>query len=171
MLLTNQNSIQKEIKFRLKAGNSCYYSSQRLLPSRFPSKDMTIKIYKTTILLVMVYGCETSSLILREECSLRVLENRFMRRMFGPKRDENGEWRMLHNEELHSLYCSPHQFGAIKSRNLRLAGHVARMEEGSSAFKFLTGKPTGKSPLGRPRLIWEDNIRMDLEEININAGN
>ena len=83
-------------------------------------------------------------------------------RIFGPKRDENGEWRRLHNEELHSSYSSP---------NIVWAEHVARMEEGRSAFKILTGKPTGKRPLGRPRHRWEDNIRMDLEHIGINVGN
>ena len=70
-------------------------------------------------------------------------------RIFGPKRDENGEWRRLHNEELHSLYRSPNIFRVIKSRILRWAGHVARMGKGRSAFKILTGKPTGKRPLGR----------------------
>ena len=78
-----------------------------------------------------------------------------------PKRDENGEWRRLHNEELHSLYRSPNIVRLIKSRRLRWAGHVARMEEGRSAFKIVTYKPTGKRPLGRPRRKWEDNIRMD----------
>ena len=92
-------------------------------------------------------------------------------RMFGPRRDENGEWRRLHNEELHSLYRSPNIVRVIKSRRLRWAGHVAIIEEGRSSFKILTGKPTGKRPLGRPRRRWEDNIRMDLEEIGINAGN
>ena len=78
---------------------------------------------------------------------------------------------MLHNEELHSLYRSPNIIRVIKSRRLRWAGHVAKMEEGRSAFKILTGKLAGKRPLGRPKLRWEDNIRMDLEEIGINAGN
>ena len=85
----------------------------------------------------MLYGCETWSVTLREECWLSVFGNRILRRIFRPKRDENGEWRRLHNEELHSLYRSP--------------GHVARMEEGRSAFKILTGKHTEKTPLGRPR--------------------
>ena len=75
-----------------------------------------------------------------------------MRRIFGPKRDENGEWKGLHNEELHSLYRSPNIVRVIKSRRLRWPVHVARMEEGRSAFKILTGKPTGKRHLGRPRL-------------------
>ena len=115
----------------------------------------------------MLYGCETWSLTLKEECRLRVFENRILRRIFGPKRDVIGEWRRLHNEELHSLYRSPNIARVIKSRILRWAGHVARMEERRSAFKILTGKPTGKRPLGRPRHRWEDNIRMYLKEIGI----
>ena len=82
---------------------------------------------------------------------LRVFKNRILRSIVGPKRDENGEWRRLHNEELHILYRSPNIVRVIKSRRLRWAGHVARLEESRSAFKILTGKPTGKRPLGRPR--------------------
>jgi len=88
------------------------------------------------------YGCETRSLTLRKECTLRVFENRILRRVFGPKWDEINEWRSLLNEEHQSLYSSPNTFRMIKSRRLRYAGHVARMEEGWSAFKILTGKPT-----------------------------
>ena len=94
-----------------------------------------------------------------------------MRRIFGPKRGENGEWRKLYDEEFHSLYRSPNIVRMIKSSRLRWTGLVARMEEGRSAFKILKGKPTGKRPLGRPRRRWEANIRMGLEEIGINAGN
>ena len=75
-----------------------------------------------------------------------------LRRIFGPERDENGEWRRLHNQELHSLYRSPNIVRVIKSRRLRWAGHVGRMEESRNALKILTGKPIGKRPLGRPRL-------------------
>ena len=82
---------------------------------------------------------------------LRALKNRILRRIFGPKRDANGEWRRLHNEELHSLYCSPNIHRLIKSGRLRWEGHVARMEEGRSAFKIQTDKPIGKRPLGRLR--------------------
>ena len=99
----------------------------------------------------MLYGCETWSLTLREESRLRVFENRILRRIFGPKRDENVEWRRLQNEELHSLYRSPYIVRVIKSRRLRWVKHVARMDESRSGFKILTGKPTGKRPLGRPR--------------------
>ena len=84
----------------------------------------------------MLYGCEAWSLTLKEERRLRVCKNRILRRIFGPKRDENGKWRRLHNEELHRLYRSPNVVRVVKSRRLRWAGHVARMEEGRSAFKF-----------------------------------
>ena len=90
-LLTNQNSIQEETKCRLKAGNKCYYSVETLLSSRLLSKNLKIKIYKTIVLPVVLYGCETWSLTLKEECRLRVFENRILRRMFGPKRNVKGE--------------------------------------------------------------------------------
>ena len=93
--MTHQNYIQEEIECRLKAGNSCYYSVQTLLSSRLLSKNLKIKIYKTIMLPVMLYGCETWSLTLREECSLRVFENRILRQIFVSKSDENGEWRRL----------------------------------------------------------------------------
>ena len=99
------------------------------------------------ILPVVLYGCETWSLTIREESRLRVFENRVLRQIFGPKRDENGEWRSLYNEEHNSLYRLPNIVRVIKSRGLRWAGHVARMEEGRSAVKIITGKPTKKRDL------------------------
>ena len=96
--------------------------------SRFIFKNLKMKIYKTIIFPVVLYGCETWSLTLREECRLRVFENRILRRIFRPKREDNWEWRRLHNEELHSLYRSPNIIRVIKSIRLRWAGHVARME-------------------------------------------
>ena len=87
---------------------------------------------------------ETWSLTLREECKLRVFEKKILRRIFGSKRDGNGKRRRLLNEELHSLYYSPNKVRVIRSRKMRWAGHVTRMEEGMSAFKILTSKPTGK---------------------------
>jgi len=105
--LTNQNSIQEEIKSRLKSGTACYHSAQNLLTSSLLSKNLKIKVYRTIILSVVLYGCETWSLTLRKERRLRVFENRVLKRIFWPKRDEvKAEWRKLHNEELN--VCTAH---------------------------------------------------------------
>ena len=118
--LANQNSIGTEIKSRLKSGNACYHSVQNLLSSRSLSKNLKIEIYRTIILPVVLYGCETWSLTLREERKLRVFENMVLRRIFGPRRDEvMGEWRRLHNEELNDLYSSPNIVRVLKSRRMR----------------------------------------------------
>ena len=114
----------------------------------------------------VLYGCETWLLILREERRLRVFENWVLRRIYGPKRDEvTGEWRKLHNEELNDLYCSPKIFGVINSRRMRWTGYVARMGEWRGLYRGLVGKPERKWPLGRPRHRWEDNIKMDIQEV------
>jgi hypothetical protein len=97
-----------------------------------------------------------------------VFENRVVRRIFGPKRDEvMGEWRKLYNEELHILYYSPNIIRQIKSRRMRWAGHVARMGKERNVYRVLMGKSEGKRPLGRPRRRWEDGIRIDLREIGL----
>jgi len=162
--LTNQNSIPEEIKSRLRLGNACYHSVQNLLSSRLLSKNLKIKIYRTIILPVVLYGCETWSLTLREERKLRVFENMVLRRIFGPSRGEvTGEWRRLHNEELNDLFSSPNIVRVIKSRRMRWAGHVARMGDEGGSIGSWWGN--GKRPLGRPRHRQVDNITMDLQEV------
>jgi len=139
---------------------------ENLLSSRLLSKNLKIKIYRTIILCVVLYGCKTWSLILREERKLRLLENMVLRRIFGPRRDEvTGEWRRLHNEELNDLYSLPNIVRLIKSRRMTWAGHVARMGEERGRIGSWWGNPGGKRPLGRPRRRWVDNIRMDLQEV------
>jgi len=113
--------------------------------------NLKIKIYRTIILPVVLYGFETWLLTLKEERKLRVFENRVLRRIFGPKRDEvTGEWRKLHNEELNDLYWSRNSVRVIKSRRMGWAGHVARMGEKRGVYRVLVGNPEGKRPLGRP---------------------
>jgi hypothetical protein len=169
--LTNQNDIHDEIKSRLNSGNACYCSVQNLLSSCLISENLKIKIYKTVILPVVLYGCETWSLTLGEEHRLRVFENRVLRRIFGPEREEDGSWRKLHSDELHSLYSSPNIVRVIKSGRMRWAGHVARLGTGRRVYRVWVGGTEGKRPLGRPRRRWEDNIEMDLREIRINGAN
>jgi hypothetical protein len=115
--LTHQNCIHEENKSRLNSGNDYYHSIQSLLSSRLLSRNVKVKIYKIIFLPVVLYGCETWSLTLREEHRLRAFENRVLRRIFGPKRDEvMEEWRKLHNEELHNLYLPPDSIRQVKSR-------------------------------------------------------
>ena len=115
---------------------------------------------------VVLYGSETWSLTLREERKLMVFENKVLRRILGPRRDDvTGEWRRLHNEELNDLYCSPNIVRVIKWRRMVWAGHVARMGEERGVYRVLVGKPEGRRPMGRPRRRWVDNIGMDLQEV------
>jgi hypothetical protein len=143
-----------------------YHSVQSLLSSCLLSRNVKVKIYETIILPVVLYGCETWSLTLREEHRLRVFGNRVLGRIFGRKRDEvMGEWRKLHSEEHHNLYSSPDIIRQVKSRRMWWVGHVACMGEERKVYKVLVGTPKGKRPLGRPRSRWEVGIRMDLRDI------
>jgi hypothetical protein len=135
--LTDQNYIHEEIRSRQNSGNACYHAVQNFLSSHLLSRNVKIKIYKTTILPVVLYGCETWSLTLREEHRWRVFENRVLRRIFGPKRDEvTAGWRKLHNEELHGLYSSPSIVRVIKARRMRWTGHVASMGDVRGAYNI-----------------------------------
>jgi hypothetical protein len=148
--LTNQNSIHEEIKDRLKSGHDCYHSVQNTY--------IEIKMYRTIILPVVLCGCETWSLRMRKEHTLRVFENRMLRRIFG-------EWRRLHNEELYELYPSLNIISLTKHRRVRWAGHVERMEERRDAYRVLVGKPDGKRTPQRPRRKQRNIIKMDLREV------
>ena len=101
-----------------------------------------------------------------------MFESKLLRKIFGAKRDEiTGEWRKLHNAELHAFYSSPNIISNLKSRRLRRAGHVAHMEQSSNAYIIFKGKYEGKRPLWRPTYRWEDNIKMNLREVGCDAGN
>jgi len=140
--LTNQTSIEEEIKSRLRSGNACCHSVQNLLSYRLLSKNLKIKIYRT-IILPNLYGCETWSLTLREERKLRVFQNMVLRRIFRPRRDEvKGDWSRLHNEELNDLHSSPNIVRVIKLRRMRWAGNMARMGEEMGVYGVLGGKET-----------------------------
>jgi hypothetical protein len=122
-----------------------------LLSSRLLSRNVKVKTHKTTILPVVLYGCETWCLTLRKRHRLRVFETRVLRRIFGPKRDEvTAEYRKFHGEKLHNLYLPPDVIRQIKSRRMRWVGHVSHMGQGRNMYRVLVGKPEGR-PLGRPR--------------------
>jgi len=179
---TNKNSIQEEIKSTLKIGNACYYSVQNLLSSSLLSKKLKIKIYRNIILPVVLYGCETWSLTLREERRLRVFENTVLRRVFGSKMEEvTGEWRKLHNEELIDLYSLPNIVRVVKSRRMKWVGHVAHMSEGREVHRVLVGNLRERDHWGDPdadgRIIlrWifrkrEGVVRTGLSWLRIGTG-
>jgi len=130
------------------------------------SKNLKIKIYRTVILPVDLYGCGNWSFSLRKERKLGLFENRVLRKIFGPRKDEvTGEWRRLHNQGLYYLYTSPNTVRVIKSRRMRWAGHVALMVEERVVYRILVGKLEGRRPLGKPRRRWMNNITMDLQEV------
>ena len=162
----NLSDKQEKIVLNIYEENACYHSVQNLLSSILLSKNLKIKRYRTIILPVVLHGCETLSLILREERTLRVFENRVLRRIFGPKRDEvTRECRKLNKKELYDVYSSPNIVRVMKSRRMRWVGHVAPMGEGRGVYWILVGKPERKRPLERTRHRWKDNIKMDLQEV------
>jgi hypothetical protein len=141
--LTDQNCIHEKIKSRLNLGNACYHLIQSLLSSHLLSRNVKVKIYKTIILSVVLYGCETWSLTLRKEHRLRVFENRVLRRILGPKRDEvKGEWRKLHSEELHNLYSFPDIIRQVKANEV--GGACGTHGRGEKSVQGFGGKARRK---------------------------
>jgi hypothetical protein len=144
----NQNDIHDEIKSRLNSRNACYHSVQNLLSSCLVSKNLKIKIYRTVILPVVLYGYKTWSLTFLEEHRLRVFENRVLRWIFGPKREEDRSWRKLYDDELDSLYSSLNIVRVIKLRMMRWEGHAAHLGEGRGVYGVLVERnkeTTGKT--------------------------
>ncbi|KDR24009.1 hypothetical protein L798_07951, partial [Zootermopsis nevadensis] len=146
---------------KLHDGNACYCSVQNILSSCLISKNLKIKIYKTIILPVVLYGCITWSLTVRDKHRLQVFENRMLRRTSKPRIEDNGVWRILHNDELKNLY-SPNIVRMLKSRRMRWLVHVARMNGERGVHQVLVRKPAGKRLLGRSRHRWKKNIKQDL---------
>jgi hypothetical protein len=130
-------------------------------------KNLKIKVYKTVILPVVLYGCEMWSLT----HILRVFANRVLRKILGSEREEDGSWRKMHNDELHGLFSSPNIVRAIKSWSMRWVGHVACIGKGRDVYRVFVGRSKGKRTLGRQWLRLEDNMKMDLRETGIKGGN
>jgi hypothetical protein len=139
---------------------------QDLPSSSLLSTNIKIKIYKIIILPVVLFRCETWSLILREEHRLGMFENRVVRRILGPTRDKvTEEWGELNNEALHNLYSSPNIIQVIKSRRMRWGGACNMYGGWERCIQDFLGRPEGRRRLGRPRHRWEDNIKIDLQEV------
>ena len=145
----------------------CWGQPMRLLSVAIVTGEAFLgNMCKNTDIKKLLFKLKIWSLTLRQERGLRVFENRVLRRIFGRKKNEvTREWRKLHNEELSDMYFSPNIVRVIKSRRMRWARHVARMVERRSVYRVLVGKPEGKRPLGRLRRRWEDNIKMDIQEV------
>ena len=140
-----------------------------LLSSNLLSKNLKIKIYRSIIFPVVLYGCENCSLILREKCGMKVFEN-WVLRIFGPKRDQlTREWRKLHNEELNNLYSSPNIFRVIKSRRMIWPGHIARMVE-RGVYKVLVGKPEVTDHSKEPGVDGRILLRWIFREWDVGHG-
>jgi hypothetical protein len=149
----------KKLNGRLNSGNACYHSVYNFKSSHFLSKNVNNKIYRTTKLCVVLYGYRTWCVTSREEHRLR--------KIFEPKRGEGTEgWRKLYNEELHDLYSSSntHTIWVIKPRRMRWVEHVAPTGEKRNTYRALVRKLEGRRPPARPRLKWEDNIKMNVKQ-------
>jgi hypothetical protein len=146
--------MHKEIKSRQNLGNACDYSVQ-VLSFHLLCRSIKVNIFRVIILPLVLYGCETWSVTLREEHRLRVFENRVLRRIFGPKRDEvTGERRKLHSGELHNLYSVPFHHYACEIKENEVGRTCGTHGRERKVYKVLVGKPEGKRPLKRPRHKW-----------------
>jgi hypothetical protein len=171
-ILKESFSVQEKIKSRLKSGKACYYSVHNLLSSSFLSKNIKIKIYRTIILRVVLYGCETWPVTLMEKRRLRVFENKVLWKVFGANRDEvTREWRKLHNEEPNDLYPPPptkYYSGDKIERNE--VGGLCSTNGGEVCTGFWWENLRGKDHFRRPRRRWENNKKMDLQEMGWGRG-
>jgi hypothetical protein len=138
----------------------------RTLSSSLLSKNIKIKIHRTIILPVLLYGCDTWTLTLREVHRLRVYQNRVLGRIFGLRKDEvTGNWRRLHNKELSDLYSSPNIIQVITSKRMRQAGQVTCIGWEMMCIQVFGGGPEGMKALRRPRHRWKNNIKVHLQEV------
>ena len=167
-ILTSSNEVKEEIKARIAAASKCSWAINDILKSNLISRRTKIQAYTTIIRPIATYGCETWALTKNTESMLTVFENAILRRILGPMRDElTGEWRRRHNVELRQLSALPPITSFIRSQRLRWAGHIARMGDETTLKMITQGVPEGRRPVGRPRKRWIDNIKQDLELLNI----
>ena len=164
--ITEDNNTSTEIKVRIAAGNRSYYSCLSMMKSRMLSRKSKVRIYKTLIKPVVMYGSETWTMSKKDQSALLVWERKILRKIYGPVNDHD-TWRIRTNSELQELYQDASIVADIKGRRLRWAGHVERMEDSRKCKKVYRGKPEGRRKVGRPRKRWLDDVEEDLKSIGV----
>lgn len=165
-IVTSDNSIKIEIESRIQKANKCYYSLLTVFKSKLISRNTKLQVYKSLIIPVLTYGSETWTLTKKEENRLRVFERKILRKIFGPIRDRiSDEWRLLNNNEIYKLYKDSDIVAKIKAKRLKWIGHVIRAPPNRTIKKVTEEIPTGRRPLGRPRMRYLDNIQDDLRKL------
>ena len=168
-IITQDSDLKMEVDTRILMGNRCFFGLGSMFSSKILSTKLKIQLYMTLIRPVVLYGSETWTLRKVEETRLAVFERKILRRIYGPYIDsDTGEWRVCHNDELKNLFQKPDINAEINRRRLMWAGHAWR-KEGSFIKAVIKENPTGKRPLGRPRLRWEDRIKKDVKAVEPNT--
>jgi hypothetical protein len=165
-LITEDNNMKEEIRSRIAGGNRCYLALQRIFKARSLSKNLKLKVYRTIVRPVVMYGSETWTSLKEDEEFLRRWERKILRQIFGAVRDGEN-WRIRTNEELRSLYKKPDIVNEIKSNRLRWLGHVVRMPEEKCPRKVFYENPGGRRLKGRPRKRWIDGVEENLSTLGV----
>lgn len=166
--ITLDNNMTKEINNRIQSANRCCFALQKIIRSKNVSRTTKLRIYHSIIRPIMTYACETWTMTKQNETRLRIAERKILRSIYGPVKDETTQqYRSRKNREIEELYGQPDIIKIIKAERLRWAGHVKRQEDGRVVKLAWEQAPTGRRPLGRPRLRWRDNITADLRALNI----
>ncbi|KAI5646743.1 hypothetical protein NE865_00998 [Phthorimaea operculella] len=163
--VTDMNTREEEIDIRIQNALRCSAALHKVLVSKLLSRRTKIRIYKTVIRPILMYGCETWTLTLKEENKLLVAERKILRKILGPVKNLDGSYRVRKNAEIEDLVAEPNIIGETKAHRLRWLGHIERMEEDRSAKKAYLGKPYGRRPVGRPRYRWSDVVQSDLRDL------
>lgn len=164
VLLSDNNNEELEVINRLNSANRSLHACNRLLSSKLLSHNTKLRIYKTIIRPVLLYGSETWAMSKKIEKKIITFENKVLRKIYGPTL-EDGIWRMRHNIEIRERYKDPDIIAEVKSRRLRWFGHISRREEDSTTRNVLDRNPEGRRPRGRPKLRWKDQVQKDVRRL------
>jgi hypothetical protein len=165
-IITSDNNCERDTEVRMAAGNQCYYTLTKIMKSRAISTSIRLKIYRTIIRSIIMYGYEGWTISEHTEEALRVWDRKTLRKVYGPERDTSG-WRIRTNKELQDKYRSADIVTSIKARRLEWAGHVVRMDDERMVKSVFLGNPGGRRKPGRPRLRWLDCVEDDLKTLGV----